>query len=178
MWRFAIAVQCGKPVLCIYYLYSALSRYSVMQWIIHQYTVLIWFLRELLQNLMLPEIDNVFVPSINSRYFIICKSKYVLTALLFPSDFTIWYLYFSLIIFHFHIWFFGLLNISSSFESKTYRYKHDLLIFLLIRCMSMHDFKHCNHFIRRFKESIKVWQLGYISACIMDRGDLSELGNS
>lgn len=107
-----------------------------------------------------------------------CKSKYVLTALLFPSDFTIWYLYFSLIIFHFHIWFFGLLNISSSFESKTYRYKHDLLIFLLIRCMSMHDFKHCNHFIRRFKESIKVWQLGYISACIMDRGDLSELGNS
>lgn len=46
MWRFAIiAVQCGKPVLCIYYLYSALSRYSEMQWIIHQYTVLIWISR-------------------------------------------------------------------------------------------------------------------------------------
>lgn len=67
MWRFAIiAVQCGKPVLCIYYLYSALSRYSEMQWIIHQYTVyLSEFLEELLQNLVSPEIDNVSVPSNN-----------------------------------------------------------------------------------------------------------------
>lgn len=40
----------------------------------------------------------------------------------------------------------------------------------------MHDFKLCDHFIRR-KESIKVWQV-FISACIMDRGGLSELGNS
>lgn len=39
----------------------------------------------------------------------------------------------------------------------------------------MHDIKLCDHFIRR-KESIKVWQV-FISACIMDRGGLSELGN-
>lgn len=103
------------------------------------------------------EIDNVFVFFINSRYFIICKSKYVLIALLFFSDFIIWYFYFLLIIFYFYIWFFGLLNIFFSFESKIYRYKYDLLIFLLIRCMSMYDFKYCNYFIRRFKESIKVW---------------------
>lgn len=37
----------------------------------------------------------------------------------------------------------------------------------------MHDFKHCDHFIRK-KESMHISVTGYIYA----RGDLSELGNS
>lgn len=67
MWRFAIiAVQCGKPVLCIYYICTApLAGTPKCNELFINIRYLSEFLEELLQNLVSPEIDNVSVPSNN-----------------------------------------------------------------------------------------------------------------